>query len=215
MIIIIYIFLSWNAGWLVHQNHMPPMTRLVAHSRSVFNCLLLINKNQFLFWENECDFYCCAVLCMSWQDHYDWVKRAGCLSLKRIMSRSFAIWLSDLQRALQPEPSSKPFNQSRQTALRPVAKGYVPYGAGRGFAGDRCSAWRKTARHGDLTTTMQHFCSPRISSVTPDRLRAAICPFISSELTRAFAEGSMGQVVQLNKWALVKYGAFSHIQDSL
>lgn len=145
---------------------------------------------------------------MSRQDHYDRVKRAGFLSLKRIMSRSFAIWLSDLQRALQPEPWSKPFNQSRQTALWPIAKGYVPYGAGRGFTGDRCSAWRETARHSDLTTTMQHFCSPRISSVTPDRLRAAICPFISSELSQAFAEGSMGQVVQLNKWALVKYGAF-------
>ncbi len=122
------------------------MIRLVAHSRSVFNCLLLINKNQFLFWENECDFYCCAVLCMSWQDHYDWVKRAGCLSLKQIMSRSFAIWLSDLQRALQPEPSSKPFNQSRQTALWPVAKGYIPYGAGRGWPllclkGNRETRW--------------------------------------------------------------------------
>ncbi len=108
---------------------------------------------------------------MSRQDHYDRVKRAGCLSLKRIMSRSFAIWLSDLRRALQPEPWSKPFNQSRQTALWPIAKGYVPYGAGRGFTGDRCSAWRETARHSDLTTTMQHFCSPRISSVTPDRLQ--------------------------------------------
>ncbi|KAK2889643.1 hypothetical protein Q8A67_015018 [Cirrhinus molitorella] len=40
---------------------------------------------------------------------------------------------------------------------------------------------------------MQHFCSPRISSVTPDRLRAAICPFISSKLARGFTEGSMGQ----------------------
>ncbi len=107
--------------------------------------------------------YCCAVLCMSRQDHYDRVKRAGFLSLKRIMSRSFAIWLSDLQRALQPEPWSKPFNQSRQTALWPIAKGYVPYGAG---PGSRVTAALPEGKPRDTVTSLQQ-CSTSAALVFP------------------------------------------------
>lgn len=66
-------------------------------------------------------------------------------------------------------------------------------------AGDRYTAWRETARHCDLATTMQHFCSPRISTVTPDRPRAAICPLISSKLTRGFLWGINGAGIWATK----------------